>query len=186
MSKIVANNTFYSSYNLDEIDKLNKYLKYFDNLFQPIYKLQINDKLGIEPYDDEINTTYFTYTKMNFKFYYDPSSYYQFLVRKIYQQNRHDIMEKLKILIDNYINFYNKFRNVKQMYGKEELRSFNDKFLKINDKFLKINDKFLKINDKLSSGLNNLRETYQDNKVDEKLNKFMVDLSPFTQTMPSP
>lgn len=173
MSKIVANNTFYNSYNLKEINQLNIYLEHFDNLFQPIYKLKLNDKLGIEPYKDKINTTYFTYTKMKFRFYYDPSSYYQFLVRRIYQQNRHDIMDNLKILVDNYINFYNKFRNVKKMYGDDE---------KLNI----INERIIEINEKLSSGLNNLKETYQDDKIDGKLNKFIVDLSPFTQTIPSP
>lgn len=138
--------------------RYNKTIELFENLFEPIFKLEPNDKLGIinvESYFDSKEYDLINSYNFNFVFFLDKYKLYQIISRWYYKQSRQIIFSKLDILFNEYFLLIDKLK----------LLEYNTC---IN--YTEQNIKFTQLNKKLIEKLEILKLTYNDEKIDIKIN----------------
>lgn len=144
--------------------RYNKTIKLFENLFEPIFKLEPNDKLGIinvESYFDSKEYDLINSYNFNFVFFLDKYKLYQIISRWYYKQSRQIIFSKLDILFNEYFLLIDKLK----------LLEYNTC---IN--YTEQNIKFTQLNKKLIEKLEILKLTYNDEKIDIKINIYCEKL----------
>lgn len=144
--------------------RYNKTIELFENLFEPIFKLEPNDKLGIinvESYFDSKEYDLINSYNFNFVFFLDKYKLYQIISRWYYKQSRQIIFSKLDILFNEYFLLIDKLK----------LLEYNTC---IN--YTEQNIKFTELNKKLIEKLEILKLTYNDEKIDIKINIYCEKL----------
>jgi len=144
--------------------RYNKTIELFENLFEPIFKLEPNDKLGIinvESYFDSKEYDLINSYNFNFVFFLDKYKLYQIISRWYYKQSRQIIFSKLDILFNEYFLLIDKLK----------LLEYNTC---IN--YTEQNIKFTQLNKKLIEKLEILKLTYNDEKIDIKINIYCEKL----------
>jgi hypothetical protein len=126
---------------------------FFSNFFNPILKLDKNDKIGIQIIKD-INMNYMN---LNFTLYLDKYNIYQSFNRWYYKQDRTEIFKKLDQLFEEYHIFLKSSSSIKNEI---------------------INNNIINLNTILITKLELLKCTYDtDNNICEKINNYLQILS---------
>jgi hypothetical protein len=158
---LLENKDFFNYDNMVEITK-NIYLEYYE-IFRkrvtPILELEQYDKIGI------INCEKDKDLQLDFHLYIDKASLYQPLLRWYYNQQRIIVFEKLDILFEKY---------------NSTLKQIQEICEKNREKLLFIYEKYLELNILLINKLTILKETYNDNNINYKIDKYLIFLSNFT------
>lgn len=160
LNKNVKKTLFNMCFDYNE-NELIKSLVFFEKKFDPIINLEKYDKLGIvmlKPIDTNNDYIFFDVENIDFYLYLDKYIFYQSITRWYYNQNRVDIFTKIDILFNEYDKIMKK------------LILFNS----MNENmYIDIINKYFLLNDKLKNKLTILKETYNDDIITGKINKYI-------------
>ena len=99
---MLRNLIFYSNFSENEVTEC---IDYFDNLLNPIYHLQLNDKVGliqVTNKEDNLIQKFINKSNIKWEIYVDKNTYYQSISRWYYGMNRREVFKNLLIIFQTY------------------------------------------------------------------------------------
>ncbi len=146
--------------------QLEKAFDIYKKIFEPIVNLKQHDKIGIQECSNvELfsNNSYLNSVKINFKLYLDKYKFYQSISRWYWSQKRHEIFEKLLILLEEY----------KKIYDKVKLNEIRN-----NKMYNQLLNDIVIFNNILLEKMLLLKTTYSDDSINIYLDKIIKILEP--------